>query len=91
MFVDAREPGEFANGHITGSMSCPASDVGHICLNMSGIPKNRKIVVYCIDANCGKGHYVAAALMQQGFTHAVLFREGWAKWTGPKEMAPKSN
>ena len=85
LFIDAREASEFVGGHIKGAMNCAASDVGHLRLNMAGIPKTRNIAVYCISSHCGKGAYLAAALMQQGFTHVALYRDGWVKWTGSKE------
>ena len=85
LFVDAREPGEFAAGHIKGALSCPASDVARLRLNMAGIPLDRKIAVYCISSHCGKGRYLATTLMQQGYTHVALYNDGWSKWTGPKE------
>ena len=85
LFVDARDATEFAAGHVKGAINCPAADVAHLRLNMAGVPKSRRIAVYCISAHCGKGRYIASALLQQGYPHVVLYNDGWAKWTGPKE------
>ncbi len=84
LFVDARDSGEFGEAHIKGALHCPASDVIHARLYMAGIPRNRKIVVYCSDAHCGKAHEVARALVQYGYTQVAHYRDGWSKWTGPK-------
>jgi rhodanese-related sulfurtransferase len=85
VFVDAREIGEYNAGHIRGAIVCPANDIGRWHLHMAGIDLRRRIVVYCAEASCGKGEYVASFLLANGFTNVSLYRDGWAKWTGPKE------
>ena len=84
--VDARDPDEFRAGHIKGSLNCPASDIGRWRLHLAGIAKTQKIIVYCASANCGKGHYVASVLLQNGFSEVWLYPPGWSKWPGPKEF-----
>jgi rhodanese-related sulfurtransferase len=84
-FVDARDLGEYNAGHIKGAICCPASDVGRWRMHMAGIDPRTPIVVYCAEASCGKGEYVATFLLENGFTDVSLYRDGWAKWTGPKE------
>jgi rhodanese-related sulfurtransferase len=84
-FVDARDLGEYNAGHIKGAICCPASDVGRWRMHMSGIDPKTRIVVYCAEASCGKGEYVATFLLENGFTDVSLYRAGWADWTGPKE------
>jgi rhodanese-related sulfurtransferase len=86
LFVDARDYSEYASGHIKRAMCVPASEASLVRMNMAGIAKNRKIVVYCSDVECGRAHYIAAALMQNGFTEVVLYPEGWVKWSGDKEL-----
>jgi rhodanese-related sulfurtransferase len=89
LLVDARDAGEYAAGHIKGAISCPANDVAHLRLYLAGIPLNRQIVVYCGSAQCGKGHYVASALLQNGFTNVAVWPPGWAQWSGPKETGAR--
>ena len=86
LFVDARERSEYRVGHISGALNCPVDEAGRLRLRMAGIPKDRKIAVYCLSSHCGKGHYLAVALKQQGFTDVTVYRDGWVKWSGPKEL-----
>ena len=85
LFVDARDVGEYGAGHIRGAIVCPASDIARWHLHMAGVDPHRQIIVYCAEASCRKGEYVARFLLQHGFTDVSLYRDGWAKWTGPKE------
>jgi rhodanese-related sulfurtransferase len=85
LFVDARDPSEFNAGHIRGAVLCPATDIGRWRIHLAGIAPDRRIIVYCAEAACGKGEYVASFLLKNGFVNVSLYREGWAKWTGPKE------
>jgi rhodanese-related sulfurtransferase len=85
LFVDTRDVSEFNSGHIRGALLCPAGDVSHWRLHLAGIPLDQPMVVYCGEASCGKGEYVAQFLKSSGFTSVRLYRDGWVKWNGPKE------
>ncbi len=85
LFVDARDLGDFDKGHIKGALCVPASDTSRLRIYTAGLPKDQQYIVYCAIKNCQKGHYVAQALMQEGFSRVLLYTDGWAKWTGPKE------
>jgi rhodanese-related sulfurtransferase len=85
LFVDARDANEYHAGHIRSAILCPAADIDHWRLHMAGIDPHARIIVYCAQASCGKGAYVASFLLKNGFTNVVLYRDGWAKWTGPRE------
>jgi rhodanese-related sulfurtransferase len=85
LFVDARDPAEYNAGHIRGAVLCPATDVGRWHVHLAGIDLHRRIIVYCAEASCHKGEYVATFLLSCGFSDVSLYRAGWAQWTGPKE------
>jgi rhodanese-related sulfurtransferase len=85
VFVDAREIGEYNAGHIKGAIVCPANDIVHWHLHLAGIDPQEPLIVYCAEASCHKGEYVASFLLASGFTNVKLYRAGWAKWTGPRE------
>jgi rhodanese-related sulfurtransferase len=83
LFIDARNRGEFAIGHIKGAINCPANEASRVRLNMAGIPKDKKVAVYCNSAQCGRGRYLMGLLMQEGYADSVLYGDGWVRWTGP--------
>jgi putative ATP-binding cassette transporter len=85
LFVDARDISEYNAGHIKGAIVCPANDITHWHLHLAGVDLQQPIIVYCAEASCQKGEYVASFLLASGFTNVNLYRAGWAKWTGPKE------
>ncbi len=85
LFVDARDPADFVIAHIKGAISCPASAIQQWPLDLAGVEFNRRLIVYCAEAACHKGQYVADYLARAGFTDVSLYRDGWARWTGPRE------
>jgi rhodanese-related sulfurtransferase len=85
LFVDARDVAEYNAGHIRDAILCPADDLSRWRLHMAGVDPRSRIIVYCAEATCGKGEYVATFLLKNGFTNVSLYRDGWAKWTGPRE------
>lgn len=44
LLIDVRTPGEYAAGHIDGAVNIPYD---RIALELSDIPKDRPIIVYC--------------------------------------------
>jgi rhodanese-related sulfurtransferase len=85
LFVDARDFSEYDAGHIRGAICCPADDIARWRLHLAGVDLHRRIVCYCAQASCHKGEYLATFLVNNGFSDVHLFRDGWARWTGPKE------
>ena len=48
----------------------------------ASLPHDKKIVVYCGDANCAESARVIEALGRKGFTDLVRLDGGWAAWAG---------
>lgn len=89
LFVDARDPGEFAEGHIPGALNI-SEDAMIMGLDaaVSGIEKARPMVVYCGNLACPKSKDLARALEQMGFTAVWVMPEGVEGWKavgGPVE------
>jgi rhodanese-related sulfurtransferase len=59
LLVDVREPGEFAAGHVEGSISLPLSQLRQ---RMHELPKDREISVYC---GVGQRSYYAMRMLGQ--------------------------
>jgi rhodanese-related sulfurtransferase len=81
LFVDARDADEYAELHIAGAVNLPAELLtrqGNRALE--GIPRDRRIVVYCGLANCDKGLEVAEKLLALKFTRVSAFMGGFRAW-----------
>lgn len=89
LFVDAREPAEFAAGHIPGAVNVSADA---LLMGMDsvlpGVEKSRPILVYCGDLACSKSKDLAQGLKELGFTDLAVMPEGLEGWRavgGPVE------
>lgn len=92
LIVDAR-PGLFYKfGHIPGAISLPAtskelgSEAGKA---LSGVPKTRRIVVYCADEQCENAETVANLISSMGYGNIHIFSGGWAEWTDSGRQVEK--
>jgi phage shock protein E len=47
LFVDVREPYEYALGHIEGAISVPSQSLMQGAPELKDVPKDTKIIVYC--------------------------------------------
>lgn len=77
--VDVREPGEYAQGHIPGSVLMPLGSLGQ---RMAELPKDRELVMVCRSG--GRSGMATNALNQAGFK-AVNMAGGMLSWRGPVE------
>jgi rhodanese-related sulfurtransferase len=89
--VDAREPGEFAAGHIPGAINLPPDAFS------GGIPdavnqrlsRDLPMVVYCSGGNCDASKSVAMRLMDLGFAQTFVYEDGYTGWTKAGEAVEK--
>jgi len=92
VILDVREPDEFAEGHLPGSLNFPRgflevrADLQHPKKDERLANRNQKIVCYC-----GGGHRSALAaktLLEMGFADVRSMAGGWTSWANqnlPKE------
>ena len=74
--IDVRDPEEYENGHIKGSILIPLADVEK---KMEGIRKDKPMVLYC---QLGRRSMAAAeALIALGFTNIYHLNGGLEAWT----------
>lgn len=79
--IDARLSDSFERGHIPGALSLPINaDKSRRARLLAGVPKSRRLIVYCQSASCPFDETVGAALVADGFTDVSLFPPGWAAW-----------
>jgi len=67
--------------HIKGAMSIPEAEIPE---TVSSWPRNRRIVVYCLDAECDTSRDVARTLMDMGFTDVLQYEGGKREWRAKK-------
>ena len=82
LFLDARSPEEYAQGHIPGALEFYADDFDKYAPQV--LPqlrdKNQELIAYCHGSTCELSLHLAKALMEQGFTNVKVFFGGWPEW-----------
>ncbi len=81
LFVDAREPEEFAELHIAGAINLNRERLereGDQAL--AGISKDRQMVVYCGMVSCDAGLKTAEKLQSLGYNRVLVFMGGFRAW-----------
>ncbi len=67
LFIDVREPSEFATGHVSGALNIPPAKLLDGAHQLDGIAKDTELVVYCLS---GSRSTVAIQMLRQlGFTN----------------------
>lgn len=51
VFIDVREPQEFARGHVEGAINIPPSELMSGAKALSDVSKDTELVVYCITGS----------------------------------------
>ena len=81
LFVDARDPQDFEEGHVKGALNLP---VRHLDLYYprvkEQIPKDVEIVLYCASPECNASLYLAEELVKLKHKHIQVMLEGWDGW-----------
>ena len=64
--VDVRTPGEFASGHVKGSVNIPLDNLPH---QLAKFKNKKNIVVFCRSGN--RSSQAKSILQQNGFANVV--------------------
>ncbi len=76
IFLDCREPNEYAMIHIPNSVFIP---LGQVAAKVDEqIPRDRKVVVYCARGN--RSAVATDTMMKMGYTDVVSMSAGIAGW-----------
>jgi rhodanese-related sulfurtransferase len=88
LFVDARTPDNFAEGHVAGALNVPAvfeevdeyrglyDEFTELHPPGAGLP----IVLYCNGADCEDSHTLRDKLWQSGYFEVLIMFEGYPAW-----------
>ncbi len=82
IFLDARPPDEYKQGHIPGALNFYADDFEKMAPQVLPLlpDKTREIVAYCHGTSCDLSIHLAQKLSEQGYTNVKVFFGGWPEW-----------
>lgn len=81
LFLDARDPGSFAEGHVLGALNVPVSEVEIYSAEISALEEAGMIpVAYCDGVDCPLSAELARALMDRGLKQVRVLVNGWSRW-----------
>lgn len=82
LFVDAREPEEYHDGHIKGAINLPFDEVDEYLPQVEPLmPLDTSIVVYCSGSECESSLFLARYMREDlGYQNVEIFFGGWRAW-----------
>lgn len=81
LFLDARAPELFAEGHIQGALNLPWDEFEErFAPVMASVSQDATLVAYCDGESCGLSRDLAVALLEKGYTHVRVLVNGWTLW-----------
>ena len=79
VFVDAREPEYYQEGHIKGAWNIPF--FLELVFKLDSLQgKDAPMVIYCSGDECGSSEDLAYELQAEGFSNLHVFKGGWTAW-----------
>lgn len=75
VFVDVRDPGSYASGHIPGAIHLGDRSVGDF---LAGADRQRPVIVYCYHGHSSLGG--ADYLLRNGFREVYSMSGGFTAW-----------
>ncbi len=69
IFIDVREPFEFATGHVKGAINIPPSKLMAGAKKLEGVPKDTELVLYCLSGS--RSNVSINILKGMGYTNLV--------------------
>ena len=80
IFIDARSPEEFAEGHIKNAVNIPFYGSENYSITISHLNKNEIIVTYCSSTDCDIAQLSGNELFEMGFKRVYVFIGGYDVW-----------
>lgn len=69
IFVDVREPFEFAMGHVKGAINLPPAKLMSGARKLKDVPKDTELVLYCRSGS--RSNASISILSRMGYTNLV--------------------
>jgi rhodanese-related sulfurtransferase len=81
VFIDARSPKDYAEGHIQASRNLPFQEVdAQFMAVTSDLEPDSLVITYCDGEKCELSHELALFLRDAGFTNTRVLINGWTLW-----------
>lgn len=80
VFLDARDPFLFAQGHIPGALNVPPGKSAGIVATLTA-RSGQPVICYCDGPECGAAEKLAAELAAQGIPGVRVMTDGWYAWS----------
>jgi 3-mercaptopyruvate sulfurtransferase SseA len=84
LFLDAREPEEFEQGHLPGAINFPSSQLQDsyetIGVTFPRDEGEALLIVYCQGDPCEQSHDVLDYLRKFEFENLMIYLGGWNEW-----------
>ena len=81
VFVDARDPFSFEEGHIAGAINIyPDEIILHLPRLKAQLSPDSVVITYCDGPKCPLSKETAHALLRQGVHVAKVLIDGWRLW-----------
>jgi len=80
--IDAREPADYADGHIPGAINLPYDEVVTDPERLEKFdPQGKPIIIYCGGGTCELSMNLGFALVNAGKKKVLVFMGGWPEWS----------
>ncbi len=80
--VDARDPEEFAEGHLPGAINLPYDEAASDPVLIESLePGDRPIIVYCGGGTCELSLSLAYEMIYAGHKKVLVFMGGFTEWS----------
>jgi len=89
IFVDARPPYEYDEGHIAGAVNIPWEEIEYYETDIAQLPRDSTVVVYCAGKSCDLSQHLGDELATRGFRKVRVFFGGWVGWNNAKYPVEK--
>ena len=81
IFIDARDPFSFEEGHIAGAMNIYPDEVTlHLPKLKAQLSPDSVVITYCDGPKCPLSKETAHALLRQGIPVTKVLIDGWRLW-----------
>ena len=81
LFVDAREPAFYEEGHIPRAINLPRERILQARTIRELESKARPLIVYCSGDDCEDSKIVAKGLLVMGHEKVSVYEGGWEEWS----------
>jgi rhodanese-related sulfurtransferase len=81
VFVDARSPEAYREGHILCARNLPLNDADRYMDSFTAdVPLEEMIIAYCDGVNCSLSEDLAKELNFRGYDNVKVLVNGWTRW-----------